>query len=102
MKKKKTSHEMDMIHVDEHVRVKEAIVPGPDGRPGMVVLEIDDDLHFDEVVKKDEVVENVHDHSHHHLHGLHGKSAPATVAEGGGSSSEAVVASSSASGDGRL
>ncbi|CAN0928578.1 Protein TRACHEARY ELEMENT DIFFERENTIATION-RELATED 6 [Linum grandiflorum] len=66
--KKKTEHEMEIIHVDDHRRVKEAIVPGPHG-PRAVVLEIDDDLHIDGVVRKDEVVENVrggkHEDGHH-------------------------------------
>ncbi|CAN0928576.1 Protein TRACHEARY ELEMENT DIFFERENTIATION-RELATED 6 [Linum grandiflorum] len=66
--KKKTKHETGIIHVDDHMRVKEAIVPGPNG-PRAVVLEIDDDLHVDGVVRKDEVMENVrgckYEHGHH-------------------------------------
>ncbi|CAN1234806.1 Protein TRACHEARY ELEMENT DIFFERENTIATION-RELATED 6 [Linum perenne] len=56
--KKRTEHETDIIHVDDHKMVREAIVPGPSG-PRAVVLEIDDDLHVDGVVRKDGVVENV-------------------------------------------
>ncbi|CAL1362905.1 unnamed protein product [Linum trigynum] len=84
LKKKPTAkHEVDLIHVDEHARVKEAVVPG-----SAVVLEIEEDLHVDEVVRKDdEVAAAGH---HHHLHGLHGKPAAGV----GASSEVAAVASS--------
>ncbi|CAN0928575.1 hypothetical protein LINGRAHAP2_LOCUS36582 [Linum grandiflorum] len=77
--KKKTKHETGIIHVDDHMRVKEAIVPGQ-----AVVLEIDNDLHVDRVARKDEVVENVRGSKHEHGH--HG---------GGGDITTEVVGSSS-------
>ncbi|TYG78796.1 hypothetical protein E1A91_D02G088800v1 [Gossypium mustelinum] len=62
-KKKKTVKEMDRVHVDEHLKVKEAIVPGPDG-PRAVLLEIEDDIHIDheDIIKtqKTEKGSNLH------------------------------------------
>ncbi|XP_050213259.1 protein TRACHEARY ELEMENT DIFFERENTIATION-RELATED 6 [Mercurialis annua] len=52
-KRNKKLQETDLIRVDEHLKVKEAIVDGPRG-PKSVVLEIEDDLHVDEVIKKQE------------------------------------------------
>ncbi|CAI0395982.1 unnamed protein product [Linum tenue] len=83
-KKPAAKHEVDLIHVDEHARVKEAVVPGC-----AVVLEIEEDLHVDEVVRKDDEVGAA---GHHHLHGLHGKSA---AAAGVGANSEATAVASS-------
>ncbi|XP_040997984.1 protein TRACHEARY ELEMENT DIFFERENTIATION-RELATED 7A-like [Juglans microcarpa x Juglans regia] len=88
-KRKKTVEETDIIHVDEHRTIKEAIIPGPHG-PRAVVLSIDDDIHIDEVIRKNEKfgTEGLHaksaegksgtldqegatssgiDHHHHHL-----------------------------------
>ncbi|CAN1175919.1 Protein TRACHEARY ELEMENT DIFFERENTIATION-RELATED 6 [Linum perenne] len=59
--KKRTEHKTEIIHVDDHKRVKEAIVHGPRG-PRSVILEIDDDLHVDGTVRKDETVENFREH----------------------------------------
>ncbi|XVE95632.1 hypothetical protein REPUB_Repub02eG0115000 [Reevesia pubescens] len=50
-KKKKTVQETDIVHVDEHLKVKEAIVPGPHG-PRAVLLEIEDDVHIDKEIVK--------------------------------------------------
>ncbi|KAA8546521.1 hypothetical protein F0562_002740 [Nyssa sinensis] len=82
-KKKKTVQEIDIVHVHEHLEVKEAIAPGPHG-PQAVVLSITDDIHVDEEIKKNEKFEeadNIHgaledeastsmtnsSHDHHHL-----------------------------------
>src|SRR5262249_55089935 len=43
-KKKKAVHETDIVHIDEHMKVKAAIGEGPEG-PKAVVLEIMDDIH---------------------------------------------------------
>ncbi|KAL4275315.1 hypothetical protein AHAS_Ahas20G0094900 [Arachis hypogaea] len=51
MKKKK--QETDIIHFDEHRHVTEAIVPGPCGEQ-VVVLSVDDDVHIDEEIIKNE------------------------------------------------
>ncbi|KAJ8762791.1 hypothetical protein K2173_022920 [Erythroxylum novogranatense] len=53
-KKKKPIHETELEHVDEHMKVKETIVRGPHGSQA-VVLEIEEDVHVDEVVRKDEI-----------------------------------------------
>ena len=63
-KKKKTVQETDIIHVDEHLKVKEAAVPGPHGTQA-VVLSIEEDVHIDEERRKSEKVGE----------GLHVKSA---------------------------
>ncbi|KAJ4838049.1 hypothetical protein Tsubulata_029671 [Turnera subulata] len=54
-KKKKTTQETDIVRLDEHLKVKEAIVPGPHG-PHAVVLEVEDDIHADEIIRKNEKV----------------------------------------------
>lgn len=52
--------ENDLVHVDEHLKMKERIVEGPCGEKA-VVLEIEDDVHVDEVIKKNEKYgENLH------------------------------------------
>lgn len=63
-RKKKTIQETDLIHVDEHREVKEAIIPGPHGSQA-VILSIADDVRIDEVIRKDEKFGE----------GLHAKSA---------------------------
>ncbi|CAL0327446.1 unnamed protein product [Lupinus luteus] len=53
-KKKNRSQEMDIIHVDEHKKIKETIVADPLGQKE-VVLSIEDDLHIEgEKTKNDE------------------------------------------------
>ncbi|XP_071722683.1 protein TRACHEARY ELEMENT DIFFERENTIATION-RELATED 6 [Rutidosis leptorrhynchoides] len=49
--------EAGIVHVDEHKKVKEAIVQGPHGKK-TVVREMEDDVHIGEavIVKKDERV----------------------------------------------
>ncbi|KAK8548977.1 hypothetical protein V6N12_061878 [Hibiscus sabdariffa] len=68
-KKKKTVQEARVVHVDEHMKIKEAIVQGPDG-PRTVLLEVEDDIHIDEVIAKTQRIEkgsNLHscDQNHH-------------------------------------
>ncbi|KAL6218098.1 PREDICTED: uncharacterized protein LOC101295780 [Fragaria vesca subsp. vesca] len=55
-KKKKTIQETEVIHFDEHRKIKEAIVEGPHG-PQAVVLSVEDDVHIDEAIRKDETSE---------------------------------------------
>ncbi|KAH6782571.1 hypothetical protein C2S53_011997 [Perilla frutescens var. hirtella] len=62
--------ETDIIRTDEHLRVKEAIVQGPNG-PEVVVLSIEDDKHTQEEIIKNEKMETVH---------LHGKAKTGEVA----------------------
>ncbi|KAK4484604.1 hypothetical protein RD792_007191 [Penstemon davidsonii] len=54
-RKKRIVQETDKIKIDDHVKVQEAIVPGPHGSK-MVVLTIDEDVHIEEEIKKNEVV----------------------------------------------
>nr|GEY38351.1 tracheary element differentiation-related 6 [Tanacetum cinerariifolium] len=44
---KKTTSKKEMVHVDEHLKVSENVVKGPDGRKA-VSISIDDDLHIHE------------------------------------------------------
>lgn len=52
---KKTVQETDLIHIDEHKKVKEAIVEGPHGSE-VVMISVEDDIHIDEEVMKSERV----------------------------------------------
>ncbi|XP_057468857.1 protein TRACHEARY ELEMENT DIFFERENTIATION-RELATED 7A-like [Actinidia eriantha] len=63
-KKKKTVQETDIVHVDEHLKVKEAVVPGPHGTQA-VVLSIEEDVRVEEERRKNEKVGE----------GMHAKSA---------------------------
>ncbi|XP_059631658.1 protein TRACHEARY ELEMENT DIFFERENTIATION-RELATED 7A-like [Cornus florida] len=76
-RKKKTVQETDIIRADEHLKIKEAIVQGPHGQEA-VVLSIDDDVHVDEVIRKNEVFgEGMHAKSAHYHPNL-----PITLEEG--------------------
>lgn len=55
-------NETDIIRTDEHIRVKEAIVQGPNG-PEIVVLSIEDDKHTQEEIIKNEKMEMKHLHT---------------------------------------
>lgn len=46
--------ETDIVNIDEHLRVKEAIIPGPHG-PEVKILSIEDDVHIQEEIKKNEM-----------------------------------------------
>ncbi|KAK4487200.1 hypothetical protein RD792_006519 [Penstemon davidsonii] len=52
-KKKRIVQETDKIKIDEHMKVEEDIVQGPHGSK-MVVLTIDEDVHIEEEIKKNE------------------------------------------------
>lgn len=66
-KKKKSEEKTEIIHVDEHRKVKEMTVDGPDG-PKAVVLEMEDDVHVDErIVTKDELRKGFHARENEHL-----------------------------------
>ncbi|KAF5442028.1 hypothetical protein F2P56_036958 [Juglans regia] len=78
-RKKKTVQETDLIHFDEERKVKEAIISGPGGSKA-VILTIEDDVHIDEIIRKNEKVgEGLHDMSAEGISGPH--------EEGGASSS---------------
>ena len=47
--------ETDVIHFDEHKKIREAVVEGPHGME-TVVLSVEDDIHFDGGKKKSEKV----------------------------------------------
>ena len=52
-RKKKSSEEMEILHVDEHRKIKEEIVSGPFGQE-VTVVTVEDDVHIDAEVKKRE------------------------------------------------
>ncbi|GMN48375.1 hypothetical protein TIFTF001_017562 [Ficus carica] len=54
-KRKKSVQETGMIHLDEHKKIKEAIVEGPHGIDTLV-LSVEDDIHIDGDIKKSERV----------------------------------------------
>ncbi|KAL2554571.1 tracheary element differentiation-related 6 [Forsythia ovata] len=58
--KKKTVHETDIIHANEHRRIKEDIVEGPHGKQS-VVLSVEDDKHIEEeIIKNEKLGKNMH------------------------------------------
>ncbi|XP_054792233.1 protein TRACHEARY ELEMENT DIFFERENTIATION-RELATED 7A-like [Prosopis cineraria] len=59
-RKKKAPEEMDIVHVDEHKKVKEEIASGPFGQK-VVVVTVEDDVHIDaEMKKKERFVDGLH------------------------------------------
>lgn len=54
-KKKKEVQKAEIINVQDHVHVAEAIVPGPHGEK-LEVLSVDEDIKYQEVLKEDEKV----------------------------------------------
>lgn len=73
-----------MIHFDEQKRVNETILPGPFGR-NTVVVTVEDDVHIDEEIKKNEQVG-------HGVHGVHATSSSPPGADEGASSGIVDVA----------
>ncbi|OVA06593.1 hypothetical protein BVC80_6729g3 [Macleaya cordata] len=71
-KKKKMVQKAEIINIDEHMKVQETIVPGPHGAQA-VVLSIEEDVHIEEAIKKNERVgEGLHTKSVESNEGLHG------------------------------
>ncbi|GMP79695.1 hypothetical protein CsSME_00035140 [Camellia sinensis var. sinensis] len=58
-KKKEKVQETDIVHVHEHLKVKEAVVKGPRGTEA-VTLAIDDDVDVDEEIRKEEKFKGTH------------------------------------------
>jgi hypothetical protein len=52
-KKKKTVQKTEILEFDEHTKVQEAIIPGPHGEK-ITVLNIEEDVHLVEEIKKNE------------------------------------------------
>lgn len=62
-KKKKTTvvEEKEVKHIDEHLRIKEAIVQGPHGKPKTVVLSVEEDFHEkDDIIRTKKELEESH------------------------------------------
>ncbi|KAK9072188.1 hypothetical protein SSX86_008620 [Deinandra increscens subsp. villosa] len=58
----KTTNKQEMVHVDEHLKVRENIVQGPNGMKA-VSITVDDDLHVDEeqeCKKNEKIGKNLH------------------------------------------
>ncbi|KAF7113356.1 hypothetical protein RHSIM_RhsimUnG0132700 [Rhododendron simsii] len=54
-RKKRAIQETDVVRIDEHVRVQEAIIQGPHGAQA-VILSIEEDVHVEEDIKRNEIV----------------------------------------------
>ncbi|KAM0947275.1 hypothetical protein DsansV1_C08g0084431 [Dioscorea sansibarensis] len=54
-KKNKSTHKTEVINVEDHVHVHEAIVPGPHGQQ-VVILDVDEDIKVQKDINKSEVV----------------------------------------------
>ncbi|GAU34580.1 hypothetical protein TSUD_14950 [Trifolium subterraneum] len=83
-KRKKKTQETDVVHINEHKKVTETIIPRPFGQPPTVVISVEDDVHVDEVIKKNEVG-----------HGLHAEPSKVESNQDNISSSNEVAATSS-------
>nr|GME20698.1 proline-rich receptor-like protein kinase PERK2 [Ipomoea batatas] len=57
--KKRSVQEIDLKHIDEHMRIQEAIVTDSHGRKKTVVLSVKGDVHVDEDIIKREKEFNV-------------------------------------------
>ncbi|MBA0735265.1 hypothetical protein Gogos_019129 [Gossypium gossypioides] len=62
-RKKKTVQKTEILSIDEHVKVQEAIVPGPHGAQNAVLL-VEDDIRIDEEIKKNKKTSEGLLHSH--------------------------------------
>jgi len=58
-RKEKKTQETDIIHIDEHKKGKETIVPGPFGQQA-VVISVEDDVHVDESKKSKKLGHGLH------------------------------------------
>ncbi|XP_047318229.1 protein TRACHEARY ELEMENT DIFFERENTIATION-RELATED 7A-like [Impatiens glandulifera] len=63
-RKKKQIHETDIVRVDEHFKIQEVVVPGPHGTQN-VILNIDEDIHVEEEINKNELILNKGSHHDH-------------------------------------
>lgn len=74
-RKEKTIEETEIIHIDEHRKIKEAIVEGPHGSCQTVVLSVEDDIHVNEEIIRSEKIEEKG------LHRTHEAGDPSTIEE---------------------
>jgi len=58
-KRKEKTQETDVMHIDEHIKGKETIVPGPFGQQA-VVISVEDDVHVDESKKSEKLGHGLH------------------------------------------
>lgn len=58
--KKKTVQETEIVHLDEHKKIKGAVVGGPHGVIDTVALSVEDDIHIDKDIKRNEKVGEGH------------------------------------------
>ncbi|KAF6154904.1 hypothetical protein GIB67_018341 [Kingdonia uniflora] len=73
-KKRKIVQKTEILNVDEHLKVQEAIMPGPHGTE-TVILSVEEDIHIQEVIKKNETVgQGLHGRSVNGDEDLHAKS----------------------------
>ncbi|XP_047318234.1 protein TRACHEARY ELEMENT DIFFERENTIATION-RELATED 7A-like [Impatiens glandulifera] len=63
-RKKKQINETEIVRVDEHLKIQEVVVPGPHGTQ-TVILNIDEDIHVEEEINKNELKLNKGSHHDH-------------------------------------
>lgn len=83
-KRREKTPETDIIHIDEHTKVKETIAPNPFGQQA-VAISLEDDVHIDEKIRKAEKIG----------HDLHAKSSSDEADQGNSCSLEVEVGTTS-------
>ncbi|XP_055835009.1 protein TRACHEARY ELEMENT DIFFERENTIATION-RELATED 6 [Solanum dulcamara] len=67
LKKKKNTiivEEKEVKHIDDHLKIKEAIVEGPHGKLETIVLSVEEDMHEkDDIIRTKKEIEEVHHHN---------------------------------------
>ncbi|CAN4076154.1 unnamed protein product [Withania somnifera] len=84
-KKKKTTvvEEKEVKHIDDHLKIKEAIVEGPHGKLETVVLSVEEDLHEeDDIVRTKKELEEVHRHNLLHANNKSSETTPSGLEAG--------------------
>ncbi|KAL3371256.1 hypothetical protein AABB24_008006 [Solanum stoloniferum] len=84
LKKKKKStilvEEKEVKHIDDHVKIKEAIVEGPHGKLETIVLSVEEDLHEQhDIVRTKKELEEVHHHNFLHANNKSSQITPSAL-----------------------
>ncbi|CAN4121179.1 unnamed protein product [Withania somnifera] len=86
MKKRKSTiivEEKEVKHIDDHLKIKEAIVEGPHGKLETVVLSVEEDLHEkDDIIMTKKELEEVHHHNLFHANNKSSEITPSSLEAG--------------------